>query len=148
MNFAINKRQLAIKELLREARVQAEEIRSIMEQELRDFTQAVHVDAEASEKPVVRGDLAISRESREVKWKNRAVPSLTVTEFDVLEYLSSRSEHVRSRPDFLDRIWDEHYICDRSVDSFIKRIRNKFRKVDPEFQQIETIYGIGYKWKR
>jgi len=73
---------------------------------------------------------------------------LTKTEFDLLFALARHDGLVKSREQLIETIYDHGQQCgvnDRNIDSHIKRIRNKFRKVDPYFDGIETIYGIGYK---
>ena len=147
MNIAVDQRKLSIAQLLSEARAQAEEICEFVDQDLRVLAEATGADLGYAQTPKQRGDLFIDPDTRRAEWKGQAVQMLTVLEFDVLEFISRKSEHVRTRNDFLDRFWKETYVCDRSVDSIIKRLRKKIRRVDPSFQQIETVYGLGYKWK-
>jgi len=81
-----------------------------------------------------------------VLWDSRDV-SLTVTEFLILETLAQRPGVVKSRNQLLDIAYnDDVYVDDRTIDSHIKRIRRKFRAVDPEFDSIETLYGVGYRF--
>ena len=81
-----------------------------------------------------------------VSWKGKDV-SLTVTEFLILETLASRPGIVRSRNQLMDAAYqDDVYIDDRTIDSHIKRLRRKFREVDPEFDAIATLYGAGYRF--
>jgi two-component system response regulator ChvI len=76
-----------------------------------------------------------------------AVP-LTVTEYLLLKSLAQRPGLVKNRDQLIDMAYGENiYVDDRTIDSHIKRIRKKFRDVDPEFSQIETLYGVGYKYK-
>lgn len=80
-------------------------------------------------------------------WHGEAV-TLTVTEFLILEALAQRPGFVKSRDSLMDAAYDDQvYVDDRTIDSHIKRIRKKFRLVDPEFDAIETLYGVGYKYK-
>ena len=80
-------------------------------------------------------------------WKGDPV-TLTVTEFLILKALALRPGHVKSRDQLLDAAYDENiYVDDRTIDSHIKRVRKKFRMVDPEFSHIETLYGVGYRYK-
>jgi len=73
--------------------------------------------------------------------------TLTVTEFLILEALAQRPGVVKSRNQLLDIAYqDDVYVDDRTIDSHIKRVRRKFRSVDPEFDAIETLYGVGYKF--
>jgi len=80
-------------------------------------------------------------------WKGEPV-TLTVTEFLILEALAQRPGFVKSRDSLMDAAYDDQvYVDDRTIDSHIKRIRKKFRMVDPEFDAVETLYGVGYKYK-
>ena len=81
-----------------------------------------------------------------VKWGGRDV-TLTVTEFMILEALAQRPGVVKSRNQLMDVAYqDDIYVDDRTIDSHIKRMRRKFREVDGEFEQIETLYGVGYRF--
>jgi two-component system, OmpR family, response regulator ChvI len=82
-----------------------------------------------------------------VKWSGKDV-TLTVTEFLILEALAQRPGVVKTRNQLLDVAYqDDVYVDDRTIDSHIKRIRRKFRAVDPEFNSIETLYGAGYRFE-
>ncbi len=82
-----------------------------------------------------------------VIWGGRDV-TLTVTEFLILEALAQRPGVVKTRNQLLDIAYqDDVYVDDRTIDSHIKRMRRKFRAVDPEFDAIETLYGVGYKFQ-
>ena len=73
--------------------------------------------------------------------------TLTVTEFLILKSLASRPGHVRSRDQLMDVAYDDNiYVDDRTIDSHIKRIRKKLKAADAEFAQIETLYGVGYRY--
>ncbi|WP_260922630.1 response regulator transcription factor [Novosphingobium sp. 9] len=94
--------------------------------------------------PVVRGRLQLDPARHMVTWRDRAV-SLTVTEFLILEALAARPGVVKSRNQLMDAAYnDDIYVDDRTIDSHIKRMRRKFRQVDPEFSAIDTLYGAGY----
>jgi two-component system, OmpR family, response regulator ChvI len=88
--------------------------------------------------------LHIDRERYEVTWCDRPLGRLTRKEFELLDMLAARPGVVRTRKQILEQIWDESWVYDRSVDTMVKRLRNKFRAVDPDFDAIETLYGIGY----
>jgi two-component system response regulator ChvI len=93
-----------------------------------------------------RGRLVMDPARHKVLWDNRDV-SLTVTEFLILETLAQRPGVVKSRNQLLDVAYsDDVYVDDRTIDSHIKRIRRKFRAVDPTFDSIETLYGVGYRF--
>ena len=96
--------------------------------------------------PVVRGRLSIDASRHKVVWDGKAV-SLTVSEFLILEALAQRPGVVKSRNQLMDVAYqDDVFVDDRTIDSHIKRIRRKFRAVDPEFDGIETLYGAGYRF--
>ena len=81
-----------------------------------------------------------------VTWDERPV-SLTVTEFLILEALAARPGVIKSRNQLMDAAYpDDIFVDDRTVDSHIKRMRRKFRSVDPEFGAIDTLYGAGYSF--
>ena len=74
--------------------------------------------------------------------------NLTVTEYLLLKALASRPGIVRNRDQLIDMAYgDNIYVDDRTIDSHIKRVRKKFKKIDPDFNEIETLYGVGYKYK-
>ena len=80
-------------------------------------------------------------------WRGKPV-NLTVTEFLILQALAQRPGHVKNRDQLMDAAYGEHiYVDDRTIDSHIKRLRKKFRQVDSDFSQIETLYGVGYRYK-
>ena len=81
------------------------------------------------------------------RWHEREVV-LTVTEFLIVKALAQRPGHVKSRDQLMDTAYgDNIYVDDRTIDSHIKRLRKKFKKVDNSFSQIETLYGIGYRYR-
>ena len=95
---------------------------------------------------LVRGRLAMDPSRHRVTWEDRPV-SLTVTEFLILEALAQRPGVIKSRNQLMDSAYpDDVFVDDRTVDSHIKRLRRKFRSVDPEFGGIETLYGAGYSF--
>jgi two-component system response regulator ChvI len=100
-----------------------------------------------TEAPLIdRGRLVMDPARHKVKWDGKDV-TLTVTEFLILEALAQRPGVVKSRNQLLDVAYqDDVYVDDRTIDSHIKRIRRKFRGADPEFDAIETLYGVGYRF--
>ena len=89
----------------------------------------------------------MNTERHDCFWKNQPV-NLTVTEFLILDSLARRPGVVKSRDTLMDAAYDEQiYVDDRTIDSHIKRLRRKFRAVDDEFNAIETLYGVGYRYK-
>ncbi len=74
--------------------------------------------------------------------------NLTVTEYLLVKALASRPGHVKDRDQLIDMAYGENiYVDDRTIDSHIKRVRKKFKKIDEKFDKIETLYGIGYRYK-
>ncbi len=104
-------------------------------------------DAAAPAPSILRGDLVLDPARHACGWKGQMV-DLTVTEFLLLKSLAMRPGHVKNRDQLIDAAYGEHiYVDDRTIDSHIKRLRKKFRDVDPEFGQIETLYGVGYRYR-
>ena len=94
-----------------------------------------------------RGRLTMDPARHKILWSGDEV-ALTVTEFLILEALAQRPGVVKSRNQLLDVAYqDDVYVDDRTIDSHIKRIRRKFRAVDPGFDAIETLYGVGYRFE-
>jgi two-component system response regulator ChvI len=102
---------------------------------------------EQPEQPLLeRGRLVMDPDRHKVQWNGKDV-ILTVTEFLILEALAQRPGVVKTRNQLLDIAYHEDvYVDDRTIDSHIKRIRRKFRATDPEFDAIETLYGVGYRF--
>ena len=101
---------------------------------------------EAGEVELVRGRLTMDTARHRVTWNGAAV-TLTVTEFLILETLAQRPGIVKTRNQLMDAAYhDDIYVDDRTIDSHIKRVRRKFRQIDPEFDAIETLYGAGYRF--
>ncbi len=96
---------------------------------------------------VVRGDLVLDSNRHACTWNGKPI-ELTVTEFLLVKALAMRPGHVKSRDVLMDAAYGEHiYVDDRTIDSHIKRIRKKFKAIDADFGQIETLYGVGYRYK-
>ncbi|MEX0696576.1 MAG: response regulator transcription factor [Dongiaceae bacterium] len=96
---------------------------------------------------IARGDLTLDPARHQCTWKSQAV-ELTVTEFLLLKALAARPGHVKSRDQLMDAAYGEHiYVDDRTIDSHIKRVRKKFKAIDAAFAQIETLYGVGYRYR-
>jgi two-component system response regulator ChvI len=94
-----------------------------------------------------RGDLVLDETKHQCLWKAKDI-QLTVTEFLLVKALATRPGMVKSRDQLIDAAYGENiYVDDRTIDSHIKRVRKKFRNVDEEFNAIETLYGIGYRYK-
>ena len=103
-------------------------------------------EAEPLPDPIRRGRLEMDPARHTVTWEGEPV-SLTVTEFLILEALAQRPGVVKNRNQLMDAAYHQDvFVDDRTVDSHIKRLRRKFRAVDPEFAAIETLYGAGYSF--
>ena len=101
----------------------------------------------SSDSVLARGDLIMDGSRHLSAWKGKPVP-LTVTEFLILRSLATRPGHVKNRDQLMDVAYgDAIYVDDRTIDSHIKRIRKKFKSVDEHFEQIETLYGVGYRYR-
>src|SRR6202049_4811977 len=105
------------------------------------------VPKEADSKVLERGQLRMDPERHTCTWKNELV-TLTVTEFLILQALASRPGVGKSRNALMDAASDDQvYVEDRTIDSHIKRLRKKFKQTDDAFEMIETLYGVGYRFK-
>ncbi|MET0606448.1 MAG: response regulator transcription factor [Beijerinckiaceae bacterium] len=102
---------------------------------------------EGDAKALERGQLRMDPERHTCTWKGEPV-TLTVTEFLILQSLAQRPGVVKSRNALMDAAYDDQvYVDDRTIDSHIKRLRKKFKQVDNDFEMIETLYGVGYRFK-
>src|SRR6202521_3026623 len=105
------------------------------------------VPKETDAKALDRGLLRMDPERHTCTWKNEPV-TLTVTEFLILQALARRPGVVKSRNALMDAAYDDQvYVDDRTIDSHIKRLRKKFKASDDDFDMIETLYGVGYRFK-
>ena len=102
---------------------------------------------DASSGCLAAGALAMDEERFTAEWRGSPV-RLTVTEFRILTSLAGSPGYVRSREELMRAAFpQDSYMSDRSVDCHIKRLRRKLMEVDPDFDGIETIYGLGYRWR-
>jgi two-component system OmpR family response regulator len=90
------------------------------------------------------GNLVVDAKRMTVKWKSQFI-GLTVTEFWMLHAIAKYAGHVKSRQQLMDE--SKMVVDDTTITSHIKRIRKKFVQVDPSFDRVETVYGMGYRWK-
>lgn len=129
-------------------RLVIERLKTIMRRSAaREVTKSGTEIVPAADTILEQGDLHMDRERHEVLWAEKQV-ILTVTEFLILEALALRPGIVKSRDSLMDAAYDEQiYVDDRTIDSHIKRLRKKFKMVDDEFDNIETLYGVGYRYK-
>ena len=103
--------------------------------------------AAETKQTLTRGKLTLDPMRHECVWDGKPV-RLTVTEFLILQSLAQRPGFVKSRDNLMDSAYDDQvYVDDRTIDSHIKRLRKKFKAVDDEFDSIETLYGVGYRYK-
>ena len=122
-------------------------IRAILRRQSPDSIEQGSPGAAQNPGPVIeRGRLRMDPARHQVTWDGRPV-SLTVTEFLILEALAVRPGVIKSRNQLMDAAYpDDVFVDDRTVDSHIKRMRRKFRSVDPAFEAIDTLYGAGYSF--
>jgi len=118
---------------------------------IRALIRRIEATAESGDAPgaatMVRGLLTLDPARHVCSWKGERL-DLTVTEFLLLKSLAQRPGHVKNRDQLIDAAYGEHiYVDDRTIDSHIKRLRKKFREVDAEFAHIETLYGVGYRYR-
>ena len=106
-----------------------------------------HASAAPGSKALKRGRLTLDPARHDCLWDGKPV-KLTVTEFLLLQSLAQRPGFVKSRDNLMDAAYDDQvYVDDRTIDSHIKRMRKKFRQVDDDFDAIETLYGVGYRYR-
>jgi two-component system response regulator ChvI len=97
---------------------------------------------------LVCGDLSMDRNRMTITWKHNPV-TLTVTEFRLLQSLIHIPGHVKTREQLLKEGYPEDiYLSDRTIDCHIKRLRKKIQQVDDDFNCIETVYGMGYRYRQ
>lgn len=97
----------------------------------------------ASEDLLERGALQLDLKRMTASWKGRSV-ELTVTEFWMVHALARFPGHVKNRDQIMREA--EMVVDDSTITSHVKRVRRKFAEVDPAFDSIETVYGMGYRW--
>jgi two-component system response regulator ChvI len=101
----------------------------------------------ADQKLVRRGSLLLDLNRYVALWKDRPV-SLTVTEFLILHALAVRPGHVKTRKQLLEESYPyDAYVSERTIDTHIKRLRAKFTEQDAAFAAIDTVHGLGYRYR-
>jgi len=97
---------------------------------------------------IKHGKLVLDSSQLECEWNGKSLPEkLTTTEFLIVKELAKRPGIIKERAQLMDIAYkDNNDIEDRTIDSHVKRIRKKFKKVDESFSAIETRYGSGYRW--
>ena len=129
-------------------RLLLERVRAVLRRAEGKTTPPAAGAAEAAKKEaLVRGKLALDPQRHECTWDGKPV-RLTVTEFLILQALAQRPGFVKSRDSLMDAAYDDQvYVDDRTIDSHIKRLRKKFKAVADDFDAIETLYGVGYRYR-
>ncbi len=97
---------------------------------------------------IKHGKLVLDPSQLECEWDDKPLPEkLTTTEFLIVKELAKRPGIIKERAQLMDIAYkDNTDIEDRTIDSHVKRIRKKFKKIDQNFSAIETRYGSGYRW--
>jgi len=98
---------------------------------------------QGTENRMTRGDLSIDTERMTVHWREQTV-SLTLTEFWLVHAMARYPGHVKNRQQLMEAA--QAVLDDNTITSHVKRIRRKFVEIDAEFDAIETVYGMGYRW--
>jgi len=98
---------------------------------------------QGTESRLTRGDLAIDVDRMTVLWQEHPV-GLTLTEFWLVHAMARYPGHVKNRQQLMDAA--QAVLDDNTITSHVKRIRRKFVTIDPQFDAIETVYGMGYRW--
>ncbi|MBN2444614.1 MAG: response regulator transcription factor [Spirochaetales bacterium] len=112
------------------------------------FRRMSHQHEHTNDKDILSyGDLKLNLQCYTVQWKDKNIP-LTVTEFMLLRSLIKYPGHVKTRDQLMKEAYPNNtYVSDRTIDSHIKRLRQKFVHIAPDYNDIETVYGIGYRYK-
>ena len=107
-----------------------------------------NINIEDNKNIISHGKLKLDPSQLECEWGGKQLPDkLTTTEFLIVKELAKRPGIIKERSQLMDIAYREDSdIEDRTIDSHVKRIRKKFKKVDPDFSAIETRYGSGYRW--
>ena len=127
-------------------RLLVERVKAVLRRAVAEGCHAAPKEVDAA-KVLERGLLRMDPERHTCTWKNEPV-TLTVTEFLILQALATRPGVVKSRNALMDAAYDDQvYVDDRTIDSHIKRLRKKFKQTDDSFDMIETLYGVGYRFK-
>jgi two-component system response regulator ChvI len=128
-------------------RLLIERVKAILRRANPDEGDAGASPSDGQSRAIRRGRLTLDSARHDCLWEDRPV-KLTVTEFLLLQSLAQRPGFVKSRDNLMDAAYeDQVYVDDRTIDSHIKRMRKKFREVDPDFDAIETLYGVGYRYR-
>ena len=125
-------------------RLLLERIQALLRRHDRKDTIGEDIDAEP---PIICGELILDTSRHLCEWRGEP-DNLTVTEFLIVKVLAARPGLVKNRDQLMDAAYGEHiYVDDRTIDSHIKRLRKKFKVIDIDFDHIETLNGIGYRYR-
>lgn len=91
------------------------------------------------------GPLTLDPNSMSVRWDNHEV-NLTLTEFWLVQALAKRPGHVKTYENLM-QITRQSYVERNTINGYVRRIRKKFKEVDPDFSMIQTVFGVGYRWQ-
>ena len=128
-------------------RLLLERVRAVLRRAESRGNGATPAATEPKREVLVRGKLALDPQRHDCTWEEKPV-RLTVTEFLILQSLAQRPGFVKSRDNLMDAAYDDQvYVDDRTIDSHIKRLRKKFKQAEDSFDMIETLYGVGYRFK-
>ena len=107
-----------------------------------------NISVDDSKNIITNGKLKLDPSQLECEWDGKQLPDkLTTTEFLIVQELAKRPGIIKERAQLMDIAYREDTdIEDRTIDSHVKRIRKKFKKIDSSFSAIETRYGSGYRW--
>jgi len=107
-----------------------------------------NIGLEENKNLISHGKLKLDPSQLECEWDGKPLPDkLTTTEFLIVKELAKRPGVIKERSQLMDIAYKENSdIEDRTIDSHVKRIRKKFKKIDSNFSAIETRYGSGYRW--
>jgi len=96
------------------------------------------------EELLVVNELSIDEDSMSIRWQGTEL-SLTLTEFWLIESMARHPGHVKTYENMM-QITRQSYVERNTINGYIRRIRNKFKEIDPNFKHIQTVFGVGYKW--
>jgi two-component system OmpR family response regulator len=102
-----------------------------------------NTEAAESERLVI-DELSIDADSMSIRWQGQEL-SLTLTEFWLIESMARHPGHVKTYDNMM-QITRQSYVERNTINGYIRRIRNKFKEIDPDFKNIQTVFGVGYKW--
>ena len=105
---------------------------------------AHNTDKDDSDDLLVINELKIDEESMSIRWQGQEL-SLTLTEFWLIESMARHPGHVKTYENMM-QITRQSYVERNTINGYIRRIRNKFKEIDPDFKHIQTVFGVGYKW--